>query len=231
MSKNLNISLFFDKLNYRFKNVSILELALTHSSFTLDKFNNNERLEFLGDRVLGLCIAKLLYELYPKEVEGDLAVRHASLVSAKTLSMIAESMGIPDFIKLSIQEKKRQGNKNKNILADSCEAVLGAVFLDSNFDEVYKIVKTYWMEYAEKFSAPVKDYKTLLQEYSQKKFQFCPVYELVFQTGPDHNPEFNMKVKIKHFECLGVGSSKKEAEQNAANNMLLKFKLVDAVAE
>ncbi len=223
MKKKLDIELFFNNIDYRFKDVSILEHAFSHSSFIKDKLDSNERLEFLGDRVLGLSVAKLLYEMYPNDLEGDLAVKHASLVSSKTLAIVSESMKIPLFIKLSIQEKRRQGNKNKNILADCCEAVLGAVFLDSNFDEVYRIVKKFWKNLAEKLLEPVKDYKTLLQEYSQKKFHICPMYDFVSQKGPDHNPLFEMKVIVKHFECSGVASNKKDAEQEAAKNMLSKF--------
>jgi ribonuclease-3 len=214
---------FCELINYRFARVVLMKRALTHSSFSKNRLENNERLEFLGDRVLGLAISKILYEMYPLEDEGALAIRHSSLVSMKTLSAVAETIKISDLLELSSQELKRKGLKNKNILADSVEAVLGAIFLDSNFETVFPIIEKLWMPFIEKAKEPMKDFKTKLQEYTQKNFNTYPKYSLVKKDGPAHAPTFTMTSTVNEITEEASGTSKKEAEQIVAKQILEKL--------
>ncbi len=228
---DLNYDDFCEILGYKFSRVILFKRALTHSSFSQSKQDNNERLEFLGDRVLGLSIAKMLYQKYPLDDEGSLAIRHANLVSAKTLASIAESMCIPDIIELSPQEQKRKGYKNRNILADCVEAILGAIFLDSDFDTVFKIIERFWKKRIEASKTPIKDFKTMLQEYTQKNFQTHPEYILVGKTGPAHAPTFTVSATINDTTARAKGSSKKEAEQLVAAELVKKLGLVKTEEE
>lgn len=224
---NKTYEIFCKKISYRFKNINLFNQAIIHSSFTNNKLLNNERLEFLGDRVLGLCISKLLYLNFENEDEGTLAVRFANLVSAKTLSEVAEFLHIENLIKVSLQEQKRPEKLSKNILADSCEAMFGAIFLDSDFDTIFNIIKTIWDEKIKNNSYAIKDYKTMLQEYAQSMGQNCPVYTVVSKTGADHEPTFTVETTVNKIKCAGTGSSKKHAEQNTAFNLLKKLGIVE----
>ena len=211
-------------IGYKFTQYSLFEKALTHSSFTQTKLENNERLEFLGDRVLGLSVAKMLYNTYTKDDEGALAVRHAKLVSANTCAEVAEQIGIPDIIEVSKQEQRRHGNQNKNILADCMEAILGAIFLDSDFDTAFKVIEKFWKDKILQSKTPTKDFKTQLQEYTQKKFNTNPEYILVSTTGPAHAPMFEIKSTVEDITVTAKGASKKEAEQNVAKEILKEIK-------
>lgn len=225
--KKITYDDFCEILNYRFKKVVLLKRALTHSSFTKNRLENNQRLEFLGDRVLNLTIATILYENYPLEDEGSLAIRHSTLVSTKTLAGIAEKIYISDLLELSQQELKRKGYKNKNILADSTEALLGAIYLDSGFETVFNIIKNIWAENIEKSKTPLKDSKTKLQEYTQKTYNTYPVYTLLEKTGPAHQPTFRVTCTIGETTQIAEGPSRRDAEQLTAAKILQTLNLLN----
>ncbi|MBD5405407.1 ribonuclease III [bacterium] len=218
---------FCEILNYRFKKVILLKRALTHSSFTKNRLENNQRLEFLGDRVLGLSIATILYENYPLEDEGSLAIRHSTLVSTKALAGIADKVRIADLLELSPQELKRKGYKNKNILADSMEALLGAIYLDSGFEAAFKIIQRLWAENIEKSKTPLKDSKSKLQEYTQKKTNTHPTYTLLEKIGPSHSPTFKVTCTVEDITEISEGPSKRDAEQFTAAKILRKLNLLN----
>lgn len=203
------------KLNYEFKNKQLLELALTQSG--INSKHNNERLEFVGDRVLGLSIAKLLYEMYPDEAEGNLARRHAFLVSTETLANIAKKIDIAH----NLHHGHMTGGKIDHVLANAMEAVLGAIFMDSNFETAEKIIVELWREIAAaEINAP-KDAKTALQEYVQKIDNGAlPVYEYDEPIGSSHNPTFTATVSALGKSATGTGQSKKTAGLNAAAELL-----------
>ncbi|MBR5355031.1 MAG: ribonuclease III [Alphaproteobacteria bacterium] len=203
------------KLNYEFKNKELLNLALTQSG--VDSKHNNERLEFIGDRVLGLSVAAMLYEMYPNEAEGNLARRHAFLVSTDTLARVATSLELEK----DLRHGHMTGGRTNHILANAMEAILGAIFLDSDFDTACKVVIDIWRDLASaEINAP-KDAKTALQEYVQKNGHGdLPVYEYNEPTGASHNPEFTATVKALGKSATGVGASKKMASLDAAENLL-----------
>ena len=218
MYKDLNK--FLKKINVKVKDVKLIEHAFTHKS--ADKDFNNEKLEFLGDRVLGLTISSKLYELYPNVAEGILDKRFAKLVNKNTCANVAWSAGIKDYILLG-DRKKKITIQDEKILSDSCEALLGAIYLDKGFSYASKVIINLWAEELKKSSQTILDSKTKLQEYSLKKFKKLPIYKLVNAKGPKHNPIFKVSVSIKNSKTFfGLGNSKKNAEQNAALN-LLKF--------
>ena len=203
------------KLNYEFKNKDLLNLALTQSG--VDSKHNNERLEFIGDRVLGLAVAAMLYEMYPNEAEGNLARRHAFLVSTDTLARVA--------IKIELEKDLRHGHmtggKTNHILANATEALLGAIFLESGFETARKIVTDFWHDLASAEVVAPKDAKTALQEYVQKNGHGdLPVYEYDEPIGASHNPEFKATVTALGKSATGIGASKKLASLSAAENLL-----------
>ena len=206
-----------DILDYKFKDKRLLEKALTHKSFSS---NNNEKLEFLGDRVLGLTISTKLYELYPNEAEGTLDKRFAKLVNKNTCAQVAWSTGIKDYIILG-DLKKKITIQDEKILSDSCEALLGAIYLDKGFNYVSKVILRLWKDELKKSNETILDSKTKLQEHSLKKYKKLPFYKLIESKGPKHNPLFKMSVSIKDSKiCFGSGNSKQQAEQDAASNLL-----------
>ena len=205
-------------LKIKFNNKSLLLNALTHKS--ANKISNNEKLEFLGDRVLSLIMAKKLYDLYPKENEGVLDKRFAKLVEKKTLATVAWSISIQNFIILG-DKKKKISKKDEKILSDTCEAIIGAIYIDKGFVPAYNFVSRFLKSEISKSNVTILDAKTELQEHSLKKNKKLPNYRLVSFKGPRHNPVFKIGVLIEGSkEFFGVGKSKKEAEQNAASNLL-----------
>ncbi len=203
------------KLNYEFKNNELLNLALTQSG--IDAKHNNERLEFIGDRVLGLSVAAMLYDMYPTEAEGNLARRHAFLVSTDTLARVALSIELDK----QLRHGHMTGGKTNHILANAMEAVLGAIFLDSGFDTACKIITDIWRDLASAEITAPKDAKTTLQEYVQKNGHGdLPVYEYDEPTGASHNPEFKVTVTALGKSATGIGASKKLASLNAAEKLL-----------
>tara|TARA_B100000287_G_scaffold136903_1_gene128895 strand:- start:167 stop:829 length:663 start_codon:yes stop_codon:yes gene_type:complete len=205
------------KLNINFKNKDLLIKSLTHKSF--NKINNNEKIEFLGDRVLGLVIAKKLLDLYPNEKEGILDKKFASLVNRNTCLEIAKKIDLEKYI-LTFDQKRKKKIEDK-VIADSCEALIGAIYLDKGFNFTEKIIMKLWKTHIEKSVITQIDAKTKLQEYSLKKFKVLPIYKLISNTGPRHKPTFKISVKLINSKSYqAVGKSKKDAEQNAAINCL-----------
>ena len=202
------------KLKINFKNKDLLIKSLTHKSY--DKENNNEKLEFLGDRVLGMVIAKKLLEIYPNENEGILDKKFASLVNKKTCLDIAKKLELEKFILTFDSIKKKNDIENK-LLSDSCEALIGSIYYDKGFSVVEKIILNLWSKHIKDSVITQVDAKTKLQEYSLKKYKKLPIYKLISNTGPRHKPLFKISVKLIDTKSFTAeGNSKKDAEQNAA---------------
>ena len=218
------LEVFCKSVNISFSNLNLLDLAFHHRSFsnenTEHKHYNNERLEFLGDSVLGLATAAFLYDDMMDNPEGDLARIKSNVVSEKVLAPIAkEKMHIDQYLILGKGEEMTGGRNKKAILADALEAVIGAVYLDSGFESAEKLVLEFIVPEIRKVQQDKgnRDYKSLLQELYQKKYKECPVYELVKRTGPDHDTTFWVKVKLGKSEFgPSDGKNKKEAEQAVA---------------
>jgi len=202
------------KINYKFKDKKLLIKSLTHKSY--DKINNNEKIEFLGDRVLGLIIAKKLLEIYPEEKEGILDKKFASLVNKKTCLQIANDMSLEKYI-LTFNPKNRKIKVEDKVIADCCEALIGAIYLDKGFTAAENFILTFWSKNIKDSVITQIDAKTKLQEYSLKKYKKLPTYKIISNTGPRHKPLFKVAVKLPDTKFyIGQGSSKKDAEQNAA---------------
>ena len=203
------------KINIEFKNKSLLKRSLTHKSY--DKEINNEKLEFLGDRVLGLVISKKLLEIYPNEKEGILDKKFASLVNKKTCVEISKKLNLQKYI-LTINKKyKKNIVVEDKVLADTCEALIGAIYQDHNFRIVEKFILNFWSDNIKKSIITQIDAKTKLQEFSLKKYRKLPIYKIISNTGPRHKPLFKVAVKLENSKFfISEGKSKKDAEQNAA---------------
>ncbi|MBQ2017243.1 MAG: ribonuclease III [Alphaproteobacteria bacterium] len=203
------------KINYDFNDISLLELALTQSG--ANSAQNNERLEFIGDRVLGLSVASLLYEMYPDETEGELARRHAMLVSTETLGNVARSLGLDK----QIRHGHMTAGRIQHILANAMEAVLGAIYLDGGFDAACNVIIEIWRDLAAMDAVAPKDPKTRLQEFVQKNEPgTLPVYEYMETVGASHNPVFSVRVSAMGHSAMGNGTSKKGASIAAAEELL-----------
>ena len=205
-------------VKYNFKESTLLKKALTHKSF--DNNINNEKLEFLGDRVLGLIISEKLLEKYPDEKEGIIDKKFANLVNKKTCLLIAKKINLKKFILLGSSHKKLQRTADK-ISSDCLEAIVGAIYLDGGLKSVEKFILIFWEEFLLKSSITLIDSKTKLQEFSLKKFKELPKYIFFKKTGPQHRPLFKTEVQIPNSKkIVGIGSSKKNAQQNAAAKLL-----------
>ena len=211
-------------LDYNFKNPDLLRQSLIHKSF--DNLNNNEKLEFLGDRVLGLIISKKLIEVYPEEREGIIDKKFANLVNKKICYNIANKLNIKKFMFLGPSHKSLQRSANK-IIGDCLEALIGAIYLDSGLKSAEKFVLNFWKQYLENSILPLIDSKTRLQEHSLKKFKELPKYTFYKKTGPQHKPIFKTDVQIPNSKkAMGTGTSKKNAQQNAASKLLRSLKIL-----
>ena len=210
------------KINIKFKDLNILKKSITHKSF--DSVNNYEKLEFLGDRILGFVISKKLIELYPSEKEGVLDKKLASLVNKNKCLEVAKTVSLEKFI--LVGNKNSKTKVENKIIADSIEALIGAIYYEKGFEVVEKFILNMWRNFIKLSEETIIDSKTKLQEYSLKKFKSLPIYKLVSRSGPKHKPKFTTSVKLKNSEFFnGQGNSKKNAEQNAAKNLLDNFKL------
>lgn len=210
-----------DKIGYRFKRADLLQLALTHSS--RDNEDNNERIEFLGDRVLNLVMAQALYETFPDESEGNLAKRHSALVQGRMLAVIGSSIDLGRFIILSESERHSGGAENENIVSDAMEALLGAVFLDGGLESAQKIITTLWGDNIRNLTEAHQDPKTELQEWVQARGLVLPEYEIIDKSGPDHAPLFVIEVRVEGFDPIQAeGASRRQGEKVAAGLMLRK---------
>ena len=216
MEKNLKE---FEKIiYYNFKKIKLLEKALTHKSY--DNNNNNEKLEFLGDRVLGLVIPPKLLEKYPEEKEGIIDKKFANLVKKKPCAQIAKKINLKKYILLGSSHKKLETSTDK-ISSDCLEAIVGAIYLDNGLKSSEKFILSFWEEHLLKSSVTQIDSKTKLQEFSLKKFKELPKYIFFKKTGPQHRPVFKTEVQIPNSKkIIGAGSSKKNAQQNAAFKLL-----------
>ena len=202
------------KINIKFKNKSLLIRSLTHKSF--NKINNNEKVEFLGDRVLGLIIAKKLLEIYPNEKEGILDKKFASLVNKNTCLQIGQDIELQNYI-LVFNPKNKSISIEDKVISDTCEALIGAIYLDKGFNITEKIILDLWKEKIKESVITQIDAKTKLQEFSLKRFKKLPTYKIISNTGPRHKPLIKVAVKLPNTRFYnGEGKSKKEAEQNAA---------------
>lgn len=221
---------FCKSLSIKFKNLNLLDLALHHRSLSNEEndksHENNERLEFLGDSVLGMATATFLYTELDGKQEGDLAKIKSIVVSEKILAPIAMNIGVDKLLQLGKGEEMSGGRKKPAILADAMEAIFGAYYLDNGYKNAEELILRFIIPEVKKVleNKGVKDYKSLLQEFYQKKFKTCPTYELVKKTGPDHDRTFWVSVHLRD-EIYGPaeGKNKKEAEQNAAKMALDKI--------
>lgn len=210
-----------ETINYRFKDLGLLQLALTHSSASPEL--DNERLEFLGDRVLGLVIADKLVKHYPDKAEGGLARRLNALVRKETCADVARQIGLGPSLIMDEAEARSGGREKDAILGDACEALIAAIYLDGGFEAAAKFINRYWSERIEAVEAVGRDPKTALQEWAHKVHGVTPIYEIVERRGPDHAPHFKVSVHVGTvMPAEGEGPSKRKAEQSAARVMLAR---------
>jgi len=210
------------KINIKFKNTNLLIQSLTHKSH--NSLKNNEKIEFLGDRVLGLVIAKKLLEIYPDEKEGILDKKFASLVNKRTCLEIAKNINLEKYI-LTFNPNNKKIKIEDKIISDCCEALIGALYLDKGLNITEKIILNLWKNHIKESVITQIDAKTKLQELALKNFKKLPIYKLISNTGPRHKPLFKVGVKLpntKYF--ISLGKSKKDAEQNAAIECLKNIK-------
>ncbi len=207
-----------ENLKIKFKSLDLLKRSLTHKSH--DSINNYEKLEFLGDRVLGLTISKRLIELYPNDKEGILDKKLASLVNKNKCFEIGKKLMLDEFILVGNTNKYSTKIENK-IISDCCEAIIGAVYLDKGFEHTEKFILNIWNDLIKESNKMHIDAKTKLQEFSLKKYKTLPIYKLISNTGPRHKPNFKVAVRLKDSKFISAsGNSKKNAEQEAAKEFL-----------
>ena len=210
------------KIKIKFKTVSNLKKAITHKSY--DSINNYEKLEFLGDRILGLIISIKLLETYPEDTEGALDKKLASLVNKNRCQEIGKILNLDKYI--FIGNKKNNSKIENKIISDCVEALIGAVYYEKGFNVAEKFILHMWKNLIDESKITFVDAKTKLQEYSLKKFKKLPTYKLISHTGPKHKPEFRIAVRLKDSKFIeGTGNSKKKAEQSAANLYLKNLNL------
>jgi ribonuclease III len=214
-----------ERIGYKFADKTVLERALTHISALSggSRTNSYQRLEFLGDHVLGLAISDMLYGAFPKANEGELSRRLADLVRKETCAEVARTMELGPALKLGSSESNAGGRLRTTILGDACEALVGAVFVDGGFAAAEKLVARFWEERMLKPLRPLRDPKTMLQEWAQARGLPTPAYQELTRTGPHHKPKFNVAVMLPDRPpAEGTGASKRAAEQAAAAAMLTR---------
>lgn len=217
-----HLSKLEQKIGIKFKDKTLLEKSLIHKSN--NSADNNEKLEFLGDRVLGLVLANTLLKIYPNDNEGTIDKKFANLVNKKTCLHVAKKIELKKYITTGDSHKSPNKSSDK-IFSDGLEALLGAIFLDQGLQITEKFILNIWSEFLEKSIETEIDSKTQLQEYSLKKFKLLPVYIIKKQSGPQHRPVFKVEVQIKNSKKFyASGTSKKNAQQNAAQKLLADLK-------
>jgi ribonuclease III len=219
------------RLGHEFHDFALLRCALTHASamrgLARDQISY-ERLEFLGDRVLGLIIAKLLFQRFPEEPEGDLARRLAALVRKETLTEVAGELSLGRYIDFGPGEQEGSGAENPSVLADACEAVIGALYLDGGLTAAERFVVPYWTPYLEAEATPPQDAKTALQEWAQGRALPLPSYHEIAREGPPHDPLFTVEVRVEgQRPATAQGRTKRIAEQAAAERLLAWLEAAD----
>tara|TARA_B100001123_G_C15251737_1_gene1003056 strand:+ start:713 stop:1378 length:666 start_codon:yes stop_codon:yes gene_type:complete len=220
---NKNLKLLEKKINIKFKNHNLLKQSMIHKSF--DSTNNNEKFEFLGDRILGLVISKKLFDLYPDAPEGDLDKRFAYLVNRNTCLKISKLMRLDEYLILGPSYRKKNLVEDK-ILSDACEALIGAVYLDKGYKTVEFFILKFWNDKIKETVITKIDPKTKLQEYSLKHFKKLPIYKVLSFKGPAHSPLYKVSVKINNSKLFfGSGGSKKIAQHNAAKKLIKEIKI------
>lgn len=246
--KNLEIQYdgFFEAVGYIFSDIKLAKEALTHPSVKLsapciasasDKIKNKavckskskpfnyERLEFLGDRVLGFVIGDILYRKYPNESEGIISKRYANLVCGETCTEVAKNINLDKYIMLSKGEESQNGRENSSILENVIEAVIGAIFLDGGIDEARKFIEKNWLEYINDENNNHGDPKSILQEWSQMQYGIIPKYDIIDMQGPDHAPKFIISASVNDMIATADGSSRKAAEKEAAKLLLNRLNI------
>ena len=217
--QNKEISNLEDILSYKFNDQSKLIKSLTHKSF--NKTENYEALEFLGDRILGLVIAEKLIDDNPNDPEGLLDKRYSKLVNKDTCYNISHSLNLGNFILLGSTEISSKGNKKRSILADVCEALIGAIYIDGGYEEAKKFILKFWIKEFQLMNVNLVDSKSFLQEWTLKKYKELPKYKLLDQSGPDHDPLFNVEISFKEYKKVNEeGKSIKDAEKKAAESFI-----------
>jgi ribonuclease-3 len=214
-----------ERIGYSFADEALLDRALTHISALSGKSRSGsyQRLEFLGDRVLGLVISDMLFRAFPRADEGELSKRLADLVRKETCAEVARAMEIGAALKLGSSESNSGGRRRTAILADVCEALVGAVYLDGGYQAAMELVERFWSERMHALKRPPRDAKTALQEWAQGRGLPTPTYREIERTGPHHSPEFRVTVELPDREpAEGIGRSKRAAEQAAAAAMLAR---------
>lgn len=215
------LSLLETILGYEFSRPELLRRAVTHASAATEAWNAYERLEFLGDRVLGLMVAEQLLGRFPREREGEIARRHVQLVRKETLAEVSRRLGVGQFLLLSRGEEEAGSRDSESILADVMEAILAALYLDGGLEPVRRFICEHWTPLLEAELEPPRDPKTTLQEWAQARRHGLPLYKVETQNGPPHAPEFTISVTVADFPSrLAKGRSKRHAEQAAATLLL-----------
>ena len=212
-----------EKINIKFKDQELFKKSLIHKSH--NNINNNEKLEFLGDRVLGLILAKTLLKIYPGDKEGVIDKKFANLVNKKTCLLVAKKIELKKYITTGNSYKGLSRSDDK-IISDGLEALIAAIYMDQGLTIVEKFILNFWGDFLEKSSVTKIDAKTQLQEHSLKKYKTLPVYKINKQSGPQHSPVLKIEVQIKGSKkYIASGTSKKDAQQNAAQKLLTDLKI------
>ena len=214
-----------ERIGYTFNEHARLVRALTHASATKNsgEVAHYERLEFLGDRVLGLCVAELLFDAFPDAPEGELSVRLNALVSGKACAEIADEIGLHDFIQAGADVKQLTSKRMRSVRADVTESLIAAIYLDGGLVAAKKFVHQFWNQKLQGAGGAIRDSKTALQEWAHVKTGATPAYRVIKRSGPDHDPTFIVEVEIQGTEgAAGRGKSKRAAEQAAAQAVLLR---------
>lgn len=218
------------KLNYKFNDRKYLALAFVHRSFVNENREvkeNNERLEFLGDSILGLMIAEYLYRYLPNTPEGELSFLRSRLVEASSCVQYLHKLSVEEFILLGKGEQRNGGRGRESILSDLFEAIIGAVYLDGGLEAAKRFLfRNFSTEIQDILKTPLRNWKALLQDWCQKKYQQTPVYKVISESGPDHRKSFRISVLVNNQEVgFGSGPSKKVAQQAAAEDSITKLKV------